>query len=364
MGCFQSKEARQSKQLNDEINRQIKLDKKNERKEIKLLLLGTGESGKSTVLRQIRIIHGGGYSREDRLATREVIFSNSVQSMKIIVEASKCFEIQCSEENQVHFELMANLKYQVESDNLPKEISEAIKHLWADAGIQKCFARSREYQLNDSAKYYFNHIDRISKPDFLPTDEDILHSRVKTTGIVESTFDVEGQNYRIYDVGGQRSERKKWIHCFENVTALFFIVPISEYDQKLVEDETTNRMREALELFKSISSNFWFNNTSIILFLNKIDLFNEKVRSSKIEDEFPEFKLQNQENIEQEGYEFFKSMFLDIFEKVELLPGKSQRRKDLYVFPTCATDTNGMRNIISSVNQIIVQANLEDCGLL
>jgi len=44
---------------------------------------------------------------------------------------------------------------------------------------------------------------------------------------------------RLFDVGGQRSERKKWIHCFEDVTAIIFCVGMSEYDQVLHEDETT-----------------------------------------------------------------------------------------------------------------------------
>ncbi|KAJ1552421.1 guanine nucleotide-binding protein subunit alpha, partial [Nowakowskiella sp. JEL0078] len=75
-------------------------------------------------------------------------------------------------------------------------------------------------------------------PDFVPTDQDVLRSRVKTTGITETTFHIGELNYRLFDVGGQRSERKKWIHCFENVTCIVFLVAISEYDQVLVEDET------------------------------------------------------------------------------------------------------------------------------
>ena len=46
-------------------------------------------------------------------------------------------------------------------------------------------------------------------------------------------------SFRLFDVGGQRSERKKWIHCFEDVTAIIFCVAMSEYDQVLHEDETT-----------------------------------------------------------------------------------------------------------------------------
>lgn len=85
---------------------------------------------------------------------------------------------------------------------------------------------------------YFDSIDNISHPDYLPSDQDVLRSRVKTTGITETTFLIGELTYRMFDVGGQRSERKKWIHCFENVTAIVFLVAISEYDQLLLEDET------------------------------------------------------------------------------------------------------------------------------
>lgn len=73
---------------------------------------------------------------------------------------------------------------------------------------------------------------------YAPTEQDVLRSRVKTTGITETTFRVGESTYKMFDVGGQRSERKKWIHCFENVTSIVFLVAISEYDQVLVEDET------------------------------------------------------------------------------------------------------------------------------
>ncbi len=81
-------------------------------------------------------------------------------------------------------------------------------------------------------------MDRIGVAGYSPTEQDVLRSRVKTTGITETTFRVGDLTYRMFDVGGQRSERKKWIHCFENVTSIVFLVACSEYDQVLVEDET------------------------------------------------------------------------------------------------------------------------------
>jgi hypothetical protein len=80
------------------------------------------------------------------------------------------------------------------------------------------------------------------------------------------------------DVGGQRSERRKWIHCFQDVTSVIFCVALSEYDLKLYEDDTTNRMQESLKLWKEICNTKWFVNTHMILFLNKRDLFEEKIK--------------------------------------------------------------------------------------
>ena len=104
---------------------------------------------------------------------------------------------------------------------------------------------------------YFDNIARIAQHDYMPNDQDVLRSRVKTTGITETTFIIGELTYRMFDVGGQRSERKKWIHCFENVTTILFLVAISEYDQLLFEDETVNRMQEALTLFDSICNSRW-----------------------------------------------------------------------------------------------------------
>ena len=85
--------------------------------------------------------------------------------------------------------------------------------------------------------------------DYEPTTMDILNSRSRTSGIVEDHFIIKGVEFVILDVGGQRNERKKWMHCFEDMNAVIFVAALSEFDQNLFEDETQNRMVEALTLF-------------------------------------------------------------------------------------------------------------------
>lgn len=348
-----SAEAREGKRVNDEIENQLKNDKLRMRNEVKMLLLGAGESGKSTILKQMQLIHGVGYSNAEREAFKEIIFSNTVQSMRVIIEAMQNLRIHiASQQNHRYAQLVMDLPDQLEGDVMPRDVGDAIKGLWEDHGVQDCFMRSREYQLNDSARYYFESIERISDPNYLPTDQDILRSRVKTTGIVETTFLIDQLTYRMFDVGGQRSERKKWIHCFENVTAIVFLVAISEYDQMLVEDETVNRMEEALTLFDSICNSRWFVKTSIILFLNKIDLFKEKLPISPIQKYFPEYMGGT-------DYDAACEYFLDRFVSLN-----QSDVKQVYTHFTCATDTTQIKFVMAAVNDIIIQTNLRDCGLL
>ena len=205
MGCCVSAEEADGKRRNDEIENQLKRDRMLMRNEVKMLLLGAGESGKSTILKQMKLIHDNGYSIDERESFREIIFSNTVQSMRVILEAMEAMDIPLQDaRNSYQVQVILSLPNQLEGETLPHEVSVAIKSLWYDPGVQMCFNRSREYQLNDSAKYYFDSIDRIAQQDYVPNDQDVLRSRVKTTGITETTFHIGELTYRMFDVGGQK----------------------------------------------------------------------------------------------------------------------------------------------------------------
>uniref|UniRef100_A0A8C5LMI4 G protein subunit alpha 15 n=1 Tax=Leptobrachium leishanense TaxID=445787 RepID=A0A8C5LMI4_9ANUR len=273
-----------------EIDRLLDYDKKKNRKELKLLLLGTGESGKSTFIKQMRIIHGKGFSDEDRKEYARLVHQNIVTCMQSLVGAMESLQIPYAQpENKMNGKMIHEL-YPYKIQKIEKEQALAIMKLWGDSGIKKCYERRTEYPLLDSAKYYMSNLERIMQNGFQPTDEDILRIRIPTTGINEYSFTVEGINLRMVDVGGQKSERKKWIHSFENVSALIYLASLSEYDQKLEENRKDNRMRESMALFRSILELPWFQETPIILFLNKTDLLPEKISFSDLATHFPNYK--------------------------------------------------------------------------
>jgi guanine nucleotide-binding protein G(o) subunit alpha len=264
-------------------------------REYKLLLLGAGESGKTTIRRQIKLIYTDGLSEEERVESKPIVFSNTVQSLAAILKAMGQLRIPMESQNPTAVQEDARLVFttiaqQADTKPWPRELVDAMKRLWADQGVQKCYARNNEYQLNDSAKYYLDSIDRISHLKYAPSEQDVLRTRVKSTGVVEMPFQYNGTNFKLCDVGGQRSERKKWIHCFENVNCVLFCVALSAYDQTLREDSDVNRMQESLKLFGSILNNRWFMNTSIMLLLNKKDLFEKKIKVSPLTVCFPDYE--------------------------------------------------------------------------
>lgn len=348
-----SSEERIAIERSKQLDKQLKEDAEKASKDVKLLLLGAGESGKSTILKQMKIIHMDGYSKDDFEQYRDVVYSNTIQSMATIIRAMENFGIpfKHAERERDASMVIDKISRVVETEAFEVELLDAMKRLWSDAGVIECFGRSNEYQLNDSAKYFLDRLDEIGSPHYLPNVQDILRTRVKTTGIVEINFGFRDLNFRVFDVGGQRSERKKWIHCFEDVTAIIFIVALSEYDQVLIEDETTNRMHESLRLFDSICNNKWFTKTSIILFLNKRDLFQEKVAKSSLRKCFPEYQGKDEFK---EAAEYIQAQFV--------AQNKSEE-KEIYCHLTCATDTENVQFVFDAVTDVIITNNLRASGL-
>lgn len=134
---------------------------------------------------------------------------------------------------------------------------------------------------SDGVRFLFDNMARIGADDYVPTNQDILYSRKATKTITEYCVTINKIPFRFVDVGGQRSQRQKWFQCFECVTSILFIVSSSEYDQVLLEDRTKNRLRESQNIFETIVNNRCFTEVSYILFLNKTDLLEEKLKLVK-----------------------------------------------------------------------------------
>ena len=344
----------------------------------RLLLLGAGESGKSTLVKQMKILHQNGFQESERMEMVIEIRKNVREAVITVLMAMDAIEPGLkldNEENKGRAEWL--LKYATCNDfEYPNEFYDHVNALWHDRGFLHCYQRSNEYQLIDSAKYFFDRVNEIRNRYYIPTDEDILRCRVPTTEISETKFTIgktprKMVNYHMLDVGGQRDQRRKWMQCFNDVTAIIFVVSCSSYDLALREDPTHNRLRESIDLFRQIWNNRFLTNVSIILFLNKQDILSKKIMAgnSKLEDYFPDFahyKTPDKavrdapDEVVRAKY-FIRDIFLRIASE-----SNGNAHKDHYCYPhfTCAVDTKNIERIFHSTRIIIQKEHLKKIGVL
>jgi len=312
---------------------------------VKLLLLGTGESGKSTIAKQLRILHLDGFTKDELAHYKSVLESNIMMGIARLIETAPAMDYTISPD------LASKVSFFADSDigNTPltPAIAADIKLIWNDPAIQATYDRRAEFQLHGSLPYIIENIDRLATPDGEVTQDDVLQCRIRTTGIIEIDFPLEQYHFRVMDVGGQRSERKKWINCFDDVTAVIFCVALSEYDEKLVEDIKVNRMEEALTLFGETANHKAFENSSIVLFLNKSDLFREKIGKVPLGKFFPEYKG---------GADFDKGTK---FLTQKFLSKNNDSQKLIFAHVTCATDTENVRIVFNSVRVSILSNSIK-----
>ncbi|OBA19769.1 guanine nucleotide binding protein, alpha subunit [Metschnikowia bicuspidata var. bicuspidata NRRL YB-4993] len=413
MGCVASTAGElevlidQQRLVSDAIDRSLNQKKKQDANLIRLFLLGAGDSGKSTVLKQMRLLHNSSFTDFERKKYSDVIWVDMIESMKMLLLNARKFKIplDCDRPNSPlipHKRLilatkgihdygeadesfvndyaigygnkvrrssrdedadLPNILLLTEDDSVDEikpsvphsrqEIARAITELWnRDKGVKACFDQAHKFQLESSALYYFDNASKFQDPNYCCTDRDIIMGRIKTTGITQNTFHVKDTVLKVLDAGGQRSERKKWIHFFQDINAIIFVLAVLEYDQTLYEDGRVNRIDESFALFESLCNAKWFVNTPFILFLNKVDLLERKLPHSPFQNHFPDY---NRDPLD-------VGHVLDYFE--ESLLKLNRTRKPIYVHRTCATDTDAMRFVLNAVTDMMIQQNLKQSGLM
>ncbi|KAI8370232.1 heterotrimeric G protein alpha subunit A [Blakeslea trispora] len=351
MGACLSSEERDEKLHSYKIDKTIEQDDKNRKKEFKMLLLGSGESGKSTIFKQMKILHQNGYTTEELKNWRLTVFRNIIQSAHMVANALRQFDYPIQSE-KLEYEIQRIIDYRLTEDTLDPLFVDAVLSLWPTSVVSSMLeAHASEFYLMDSAAYFFENLDRIAQPDYIPTTQDVVHARSKTTGIVETRFSINKITIHMFDVGGQRSERKKWIHCFESVDSIVFCVSLSEYDQVLLEESRQNRMMESLVLFESVINSRWFSTTTIILFLNKVDIFKEKIKKVPLEKYFPDYGGGKKVNLAA---------------KYILWRFNQMNRAKLKIYPhlTQATSTTNMDHTFQGIRETLIQSQLNDSGIL
>lgn len=338
--CFGGNIDKEAAKKNREIEQMLKNERRCMEEDIKLLLLGTGGSGKSTIAKQMKIIHLSGFPENERIGFKGIIFHNVITAIVTLIEAAEERNFEIKDQNAK--EILLSVPLNGNDIKYSQEIANATEIMWAEKGIKNAFELSHEFQLDDSAGYFLDNCKKFCTNNYIPEECDILRARAKTTGIVEINFIVNKKNFTLVDVGGQRNERKKWIHCFQDVTSVIYCVAMNEYDLLLEEDNFTNRMVESLKVFQEVINSPYFIVTPIILFLNKKDLFEEKVKRVDLSCCFPQYEG---------GLNYDKG---SSYIKKKFESKNNNRKRKLFAHFTTATDTSNVRFVFRAVEKMII----------
>ncbi|KAI1724577.1 g-protein alpha subunit domain-containing protein [Ditylenchus destructor] len=289
------------------IELELRRDRAEEKRVVKILLLGSADSGKSTIAKQMRILHTNGFNETELINYRYMIHTNFIVAYHHVAKGVLSLQI-----------------------SIPQDEKVPCKHI-------------NEFYVPDNTNYLFSQATRILQPQYKPTERDVIHARASTTGVHEITFVFRKFGIRLIDVGGQKTERRKWIHCFENVTAILFVVALSCYNQFMEEDPTKNQMDDSVELFKNMYINQFLQKASFILFLNKRDLFEEKIKHVPLETYLPKYQGDN-------GFESTVQFIQDLF-----LHCKTDDGRHIYGHVTNATDTKNIDFVFGATCDIVLQ---------
>ncbi|KAJ8603485.1 hypothetical protein CTAYLR_005137 [Chrysophaeum taylorii] len=334
-----------------QVRRSLEAAKADDAKKIKLLILGAGESGKSTLFKQMKVLYGAPFTPEEAEYMRDVINENILETMQeLLSNVTNFLDVDVANKEWKEQALAATA-----DEGLQGEFGGVIKGLWHDDAVQQMWDLRSRLQIVESVQYFFERLDDITVDDYLPTTQDILHARVRTHGIVTEKYAIQGKTFEMYDVGGQRNERRKWVNCFDNVTAVLFVVAISEYDQKMYEDETTNRMVDAIDLFDEVCVNRAFDKSSLILFLNKRDLFEQKIKKFSIKDQAAFRDYAGKPHSYEDGCAYFLRKFITLNRDPE---------RQIYSHVTCATDTSNFKAVFLSCRDTILRNMVKESGFL
>mmetsp|Transcript_25579 Transcript_25579/g.33461 ORF Transcript_25579/g.33461 Transcript_25579/m.33461 type:complete len:352 (+) Transcript_25579:135-1190(+) len=308
----------------------------------KILLLGIENAGKSTIFRQLNHVHGEGSARN-----RDRKFMVSEIHRQILMKIrTLCSKLPESEISGAMMEVLHIDEYSC----INADVANLIKTVFTEN-----FESWKHDDFFTSLNHFIISIDRISQPNYIPSHEDLLHLRVPTVGVRTAKINVNGYAIEMYDVGGQTNERRKWIHFFDDVSAVTFIASLSDYDQYYTGDQTTNKLVRSMEVFSEVCHNKYLSQAPIVIFLNKVDLFSEKLKTKHISS-VPEFSSFNspKRNVAA-GLKYFTYLFLQ---------SNSSPTRRIYCHATCGIDADNIKKVFDISLEAILQHALDSFGLV
>lgn len=205
-----------------------------------------------------------------------VIRSNVIVGMQALIKKAKSLDSPWVDETLLDScAIVERLDHTIKAEEATH-----LERLWLSAKLQEAWLLRDTFTVGDNLEHFMKQLEDLVAPDFYPTVLDFVQAEARTTGKAECEVMIKGRPVTLVDVGGQRCERRKWRHYFDQVSCVVFIVNLNSYNRMLYEDHTQNRLLEDLDCFEEVVNTDSFKNTPFFLIFNFRDLFQHKIESS------------------------------------------------------------------------------------
>jgi len=322
---------------------------------IRILCLGIGGCGKTTFVRQLKIIHQVGFNPIETERFSQIIRRNYLLTLDELIHIAAKRKLNFSEENQKHLPIIKELTRDREAsvkENLP-----VLRSVWEDPVTQEIVQKHREQLSAPHIDYFWEHIDRILEDNYSPSDEDILRVRVRTAGAYSTVIYLKPEYFEFFDVGGQKPERSKWEKVLQSheFSCILYFVACDEWDVKDEEREFEySKLHMSKIIFNEVTEDPNIpKSVPVILFLNRSDLFEARIKSDEgfesFQKSYPEYT--GSQNVEQAMEEIRKKFLTGI------------KRESVKYYVTNALDGDSMNPVFNAVKSYILTSALETTGV-
>jgi len=307
----------------------------------KVLALGVSGSGKTTFIKQMKIIHGG-FTPIEVQQFQSIVYQNIVIGIQELIRKVQKLELPLEGKNEKFARSLLSIV--VVDAQWDSRLCKKVKSLWSDPAVQQVWTESPHYQFQVThMEFLMHHVDRFSDSNFVPTNEDILVSRQRTTGTTRTVLKKDRLKWELIDIGGQVPERLKWEEVMiEGMTAVIFFAGLDEFNMASAENKSKNKMEVAMDVFKEVMNAEPLKGVTKILFLNKVDLFQKKISDEnhfkEFQHTFPDYQGNQSTN---DACSFVCDKFRGVLTQ-DAIP-------DFHVHVVCALDTASMSTVFQAV---------------
>jgi len=324
----------------------LKEDYRKSSQKICILLLGAEDSDKTTIFHQLELLNDNAFNGEDLNDYRILIYKQIIKDIKTLLSKIELL-IPSSTYNQNTARTILDIQDKANLAEFERQLSTSlwtdIRTLWTDSSFQLAYTHKNQFYIDDTLKYYLDAIDRISNPNYIPTSQDVLRTRLKKSPIIEENFRYNHLVFKFIDVE-LKNDLRKLTHCFQDVFAIIFCINLLDY--RKTHDDNTNKMKETMKQVSEIANSKWLEKKPIVFVYTHVKEFKQKLQEIDLNTCFSDYSGGNNFDT---AIEFIKRQFA-----VLPMSSESGNNHDIFSQTVDALDSHAVIKVFNLISDHFV----------